>query len=599
MFDKIMTSIGNFTYRYRKAIIVFAAFLFVAVVILQSFAIIEYSYAEDSIVTDIFPQDDTLVVVYENKDEDKIASIIEYLEKDEHVTSISAFANTLGVRLTPEELADMTGIDVVFINTLCYIYENGMYANGMTLTEFVTFITSDEFLNNEMFSSMIDESTKAQLSQFKSLVDAIINKQQLKANQIAEMTGLDIQIVKVIFYIAQLQNINSDNFTGIILGTLSDIFSLSPELLEQWFNIKPVDSLTIEDFISTVSTLVRYVEGMIDQEQLAQLRTFETMIELINSNEPIGPDSLAELFSSVVDNDMFNKDTLTLLYILSRSNTMDMTGKTVPLYDFFMFLADDILSNESFSSFFDEEMAAGFDEYKAMMTDGKKQLVGENHSRFIVTINYEPDSKEIYDFYEGLNQLLDKTLWGDFYLVGQTAMSHEVNLTFSTEYLIISIVTAIAVFIVVWYTFKKFFTALLLVGVIECAIFSMMSVMAITGDPMYFIALILVQCILMGSMIDYAILFTTYYREVRKTFTLKNALPEVMRRSCYAILTSSLILTLVTFLCGQFMTGAVASILITLGVGAFCAILLILFVLPAFLIFFDNRIVDDGAYENE
>ena len=101
----------------------------------------------------------------------------------------------------------------------------------------------------------------------------------------------------------------------------------------------------------------------------------------------------------------------------------------------------------------------------------------------------------------------------------------------------------------------------------------------------------------MGSMIDYAILFTTYYRETRKKFTVDKALPHVMRRSCYAILTSSLILALVTFICGQFMTGAVASILITLGVGAFCSIILILFVLPSILVTFDRRIVDEDTLE--
>ena len=98
----------------------------------------------------------------------------------------------------------------------------------------------------------------------------------------------------------------------------------------------------------------------------------------------------------------------------------------------------------------------------------------------------------------------------------------------------------------------------------------------------------------MGTMIDYAILFTTYYRETRKTFYLEEALPEVMRRSAYAILTSSLILILVTFICGLFMTGTVAAILQTLSIGAFCAILLILFVLPSLLVILDKWIIKDS-----
>ena len=445
---------------------------------------------------------------------------------------------------------------------------------------------------------MIDDSTKAQINQLKTLVGAIQSGEQFTSAEIAEMTGVDVQTVKVIFYIAQIRNLNSGNVAGTILGTFADILNINPELLEEWFKIKPVDSLSIEDFVSTVSELIGLVDKVVDIEHIAQFKTFENIVKLVKSGEEVSPDNIAELFSSVAGSDMFNKDTLTLLCILSKSNTMDMSYKTVPLFDFFMFLSDEIMANESFSSFFDEEMVAGFDEYKTTMLDGKKQLIGETHSRFIVTINYVADSQEIQDFYTGLNDVLDRTLWGEYYLVGESAMGYEVSQTFSTEYLIISIVTAIAVFIVVWYTFKKFFTAVLLVGVIECAVFTMMSVMAITKDPMYFIAIILVQCILMGSMIDYAILFTTYYREVRDTFTVEKALPEVMKRSCYAILTSSLILTLVTFICGQFMSGAVANILITLGVGAFCAIVLILFVLPSLLVTFDDKIVTENAVEN-
>ena len=123
---------------------------------------------------------------------------------------------------------------------------------------------------------------------------------------------------------------------------------------------------------------------------------------------------------------------------------------------------------------------------------------------------------------------------------------------------------------------------------------AIMSVMTLAGSPMFFIALILVQCILMGSMIDYAILFTTYYREVGKEYVLEEALPVVMTRATYAILTSSLILVIVTFVCGLFMSGTVAAILQTLSIGSFCAILLILFALPSYLAILDRFFIKDS-----
>ena len=163
MLETIVSAVGRFSYKHRTLISILGIILFITVFFLQSQTMIEYTYAEESIVTDIFPQDDTLLIVYDNYDEKSIEELIAFLEKDEHVKSVQAYANTLGMRLSPAELSEMLGIDVVFLNTLFYIYENGMLASGMTFTEFVTFLSSDAFLNNEMFSSMIDEGSKAQI----------------------------------------------------------------------------------------------------------------------------------------------------------------------------------------------------------------------------------------------------------------------------------------------------------------------------------------------------------------------------------------------------------------------------------------------------
>ncbi len=597
MFDRIVGSIGAFSYRNRKFISIVAIVLFLAVIILQSQLIIEYSYAEESIVTDVFPQDDTVVIVYDSKDEAKIGEIIQYLEKDEHVTSVQAYANTLGAEMTPAAMAELMGIPTAFVNTLFYIQQNGMDTSGMTLVDFVTFLSSDDFLNNELFSSMIDDETKGQISQMKTLVDALASEEEYSAEEIAGMLGVDAQLVKSVFFIAQLRDANISNITPMFWANVADALGMDAETIEKIFKIQPVRALKFTDFVDIITEVAKYAGGVMDDEQIEQLGMLKEMSDMVQEGTALSPDDIADLFASAADSEMFNENTITLLYIMARSNTVDMTGVSVPLYDFFIFLSEDILQNEAFSSFFDESVTAQFEEAKATMQEGLAQLIGDEHSRMVVTIDYAPESKEIYAFYDNFQAMLESTLSGEFYLVGQTAMSYEVSQSFKTEYLIISIVTAVAVFIVVCCTFKKFFLSLLLVGVIECAVFSMMSVMVVINLPMYFIPLILVQCILMGSMIDYGILFTTYYMEVRREFGVEEALPEVMRRATHSILTSSLVIVLVTLICGRLMSGAVASILTTLGIGSLCAILLILFVLPSLLVIFDKLVVKEKKAE--
>ena len=461
----------------------------------------------------------------------------------------------------------------------------------MTLVEFVDFISSDDFLNNELFSSMIDNETKGQIGQMSSLVDALASGEEYSAEEISGILGVEKQLVQSIFFIAQLRDANICNITPMFWANVAQALGMDAETIEQVFKIQPVQALKFTEFVDIISEVVKYAGDAIDAEQVEQLGMLKDMSEMVQEGETLEPDDLADLFASAADNDMFNENTISLLYIMARSNTAGVVDVKIPLYDLFMFLSEEILPNEAFSSFFDESVAAQFEEAKVTMQDGMAQLVGEDHSRLIVTIDYAPESAGIYAFYESFNAMLQSTLSGEYYLVGQTAMSYEVSQSFETEYLIISIVTAIAVFIVVCFTFKKFFLSLMLVGVIECAVFSMMSVMVVINLPMYFIPLILVQCILMGSMIDYGILFTTYYIEVRKEYGTADVLPEVMKRATHAILTSSLVIVLVTLICGRLMAGAVASILTTLGIGSLCAILLILFVLPSLLVIFDKLVV--------
>lgn len=594
MFDKIVSSIGRFSFKNRKLIAVLGFILLIAVIILESQTIIEYSYAEDSIVTDIFPQDDIIVLVYENKDEKMMSSIIDMLSKDEHVTSIQAYANTLGAEMSVDDVAAMFGIDRVFVNTLFYLCENGFTTEGMTFVDFATFITSDDFINNELFAPMLDEASKAQIAQLGSLVNALTSTDKYSAEEISAMFGVDVQMVQSVFYIKQLQNINYQNFAITIFGTIAGVLGVDAQTIEKVFNITPVTSLNMEEFVRVISDLSAIADAFVDSEQGAQLHTLIDIYDAVKSNKELSPSDIVDLFGNMADTDMFTEENLTLLYIMSRSNTMDMSSTKIPLYDFFTFLSEEIITNEAFSSYFDEAMLAEFESAKTMMSEGIAQLVGPEHSRMVITVDYVLESPEINKFYADLTDMLDNTLSGNYYLVGNSAMSYEVSQTFDQEYLIISIVTAIAVFLVVYMSFRKFSVSLLLICVIECAVFAMMSVMAVTGSPMFFIALILVQCILMGSMIDYAILFTTYYREVRKEYVLEEALPVVMTRATYAILTSSLILVLVTFICGFFMTGTVAAILQTLSIGAFCAILLILFVLPSYLVLLDKFIIKES-----
>ena len=157
----------------------------------------------------------------------------------------------------------------------------------------------------------------------------------------------------------------------------------------------------------------------------------------------------------------------------------------------------------------------------------------------------------------------------------------------------ITIITMLAIFAVVVCTFKSVFVSMLLVLVIQCAVYIVMSYLSLTGSSIYFIALIIVQAILMGATIDYAILFTSYYVENRNYFKLgvKDALIATYNKSINAILTSASILVIVTAITGNFSSAIAGKICQSISLGTFCATVIILVLLPALLATLDRWII--------
>ena len=137
---------------------------------------------------------------------------------------------------------------------------------------------------------------------------------------------------------------------------------------------------------------------------------------------------------------------------------------------------------------------------------------------------------------------------------------------------------------------------MLLVLVIQCAVYIVMAYLSLTGSRIFFIALIIVQSILMGATIDYAILFTSYYVENRNHFkmNIRDALISTYNRSINAILTSASILIIVTAIVGNLATAIAAAVCQAISLGTFCATLIILVLLPALLATLDKFVIKDS-----
>ena len=231
---------------------------------------------------------------------------------------------------------------------------------------------------------------------------------------------------------------------------------------------------------------------------------------------------------------------------------------------------------------------------KTQLDDGINQLLGKEYSLMMVETSLPTESEETSKFMASITALFDDNLPNKVYLIGNTPMSYEMEQNFNKELLTITLLTAIAIFIVVLFTFRSLLIPAALVLLVQCGVYLTMTVNGLAGYSIYYLALLIVQCILMGATIDYGILFTNYYRENRKTMDIQGALLSAYNGSIHTILTSGLIMVIVTGAIGfSPVDPTIAQICRIISIGALSAILLILFVLPGLIATCDRFVTKD------
>lgn len=233
---------------------------------------------------------------------------------------------------------------------------------------------------------------------------------------------------------------------------------------------------------------------------------------------------------------------------------------------------------------------------KDKIGDAKELLKSDTYSRMIINSTYELEGDETFKFVQSLKDELDSKD-KDIYVIGDSPMAYDISNTFDDEMNLITLLTMLAIFVVVAVTFKSVLVPFILVLIIQCAVFFTMGVLSVLGGKVYFIALLIVQSILMGATIDYAIVYTSYYREYRNKFDIKNSLIKAYNSSIHTILTSGAVLIIVTLIVGNFASEIAAKICTTISQGTLCSVLLILLVLPALLAICDRYICKE-QYKN-
>ena len=224
----------------------------------------------------------------------------------------------------------------------------------------------------------------------------------------------------------------------------------------------------------------------------------------------------------------------------------------------------------------------------------------QNYVRMIFNIDGQVDSKESIEYITKLDSYLKtQTLSDQYYIVNNTQNVVETNNVFKTDRLKVELISALAILLIVMFAFKSISLPVLLVAVIEGAIWINLAGNAILGNSIFFICYLLGTAIQMGATIDYGILLSDRYMEARKTQNKFEAIKTAIDKSFATILSSGTILTLAALSIGIFSTvPLISSIGYLVGFGALCASICILFVLPQVLVLLDKLVAKTTLHSN-
>ena len=221
-----------------------------------------------------------------------------------------------------------------------------------------------------------------------------------------------------------------------------------------------------------------------------------------------------------------------------------------------------------------------------------RQLMGEDYNRMLVYLTLPEEGDQTFSFLDELHTICKDFYEGDVYVVGESTSQYDLCKTFSRDNTVVSLVSIIAVLAVLLFTFKSAGMPVLLIIVIQGAIWINFSFPAMQHDYLFFLSYLIVSSIQMGANIDYAIVISSRFMDIKDEMPKKQAIIETMNFAFPTIITSGTMLAMAGILIGNMTSdGAIVGIGQCLGRGTIISIIIVMFILPQILLL-GEKVID-------
>jgi len=294
-------------------------------------------------------------------------------------------------------------------------------------------------------------------------------------------------------------------------------------------------------------------------------------------------------FSEVADVDLDLVRLLYQFYAIDQEQygafMKNLNEYRIPIIDMVDFIYD---QKEKGAIDLDDDLSEDVDDLHDALCDAREQLEGENYSRIVFTMTGPIEGEETFKVIDQIRGIA-QAYYDEVYVVGDSTSDYDLSKSFRTDNVKISVLTALFVGIILLFTFQSAGLPIMLVLTIQSSIWINFSIPTVKGGTMFFLSYLIVSAIQMGATIDYAIVITSRYMDLRGQIRdRKQVVIEALNQAFPTVATSGTILTCAGFAVGKLTSNAIiASLGKALGTGTLISIILVMTVLPQILLVFD------------
>ena len=234
---------------------------------------------------------------------------------------------------------------------------------------------------------------------------------------------------------------------------------------------------------------------------------------------------------------------------------------------------------------------------KDMIPQSVREIIEDDkYQMILISSEYKTASDEVNTQIDEINKIV-----ADYdengMLIGEAPCTKDLITITDTDFKVVSAISIVAIFVIIAMVFRSLVLPIILVAVIEFAIFVNMSIPFYTHTSIPFIASIVIGTIQLGATVDYAILMTNNYKSARAAgMEKKDAVQHAVASSAQSIVVSALSFFASTFGVGIYSNiDMISSLCILMARGALISMVVVIFVLPAMYMVFDKVICATSA----